>query len=533
MSIDLTKILLREKSNPNYVAKGSSLTWDEEDTNFILLGDAVRELQTPSDSGFSPYDNSKTYSNVLPDYVSYNGNIYEYIKAFPQSGVTPGSDPLTWKVASVGQFSHQQNTDQFIDFGGPFQASAQEIYTIIHSTQPDQIFKGEWVGTGSPAEAYLAGDVVLHSLIIWEASADNSGEEPGTGMSWTPQGFFQGTYGPSWNGLLPISGADIYAKFEGLTAELETDFDSIYLRLDGLYDMTGDLDMNMHNIANGGIITALNGLSTDGVASIFSDTVNNNFFAGLNAGNAQIGTNVNAFGPGAGAHNSGNDVNAFGPGAGTSSSGTYVNAFGINACYGQTGNQVNAYGPSSCFGNTGSSVDAMGSNSAWQNSGNDVKAFGADSAKLNTLDEICAISYIKDLFLNNVGDNGSTVMQNVNIQTAMAVNGTDSSASASTLSFASARGTGAGNSGNLQWMYSPPLATGATRQSLTLGAEMLGPSGEFRFANTVYFGSAKNTAGSGRLYFVPGAGPGGSGASFNFEYYDTLLSSYQTVLDIS
>lgn len=281
MSIDLTKILLREKSNPNYMAKGSSLTWDEEDTNFILLGDAVRELQVPGDSGFSPYDNSKTYSNVLPDYVSYDGNIYEYIKAFPQSGVTPGSDPLTWQVASVGQFSHQQNTDQYVDFGGAYETSAQEIYTAVHSNSGDQIFRGTWVGSGSPQPTYLEGDVVLHSGGLYQAVNDNTNSEPGVTMDWLIQIVSEATYGPGWalNTAAATEGS-VYEKIESL----ETDFDAIYERLDGLYEWTGDHD------AGGFFLNGLAGLKI-GVYGTVSETM-----AGLAyiTGNSIIANPVNA-----------------------------------------------------------------------------------------------------------------------------------------------------------------------------------------------------------------------------------------------
>jgi len=138
MSVSLLyNVLLRVLSDPNLTAKGSSLTWTEEDTNFKILVDAIKELAAVGDtSGFEPYNNYTTYSDDDPDYVSYNGNIYEYINPVPQSGITPGTDPLTWQIASQGQFAHIQNTDQYLDFGGANQVSAAAIKAFIEAVYP-------------------------------------------------------------------------------------------------------------------------------------------------------------------------------------------------------------------------------------------------------------------------------------------------------------------------------------------------------------------------------------------------------------
>lgn len=48
----------------------------------------------------------------------------------------------------------------------------------------------------------------------------------------------------------------------------------------------------------------------------------------------------------------------------------------------------------------------------------------------------------------------------------------------------------------------------------------------------LYFGD-KNVPGSGRIIFQAGGGPGGTGAMFHFEYYNSVLGSYQVIGDIS
>lgn len=75
--------------------------------------DAIDTLSTPPDSNFDEYDPAKVYSNALPDYVSYEGNIYKYINATPTAGATPDESPTFWELSSSGAFAHQQNTDQY------------------------------------------------------------------------------------------------------------------------------------------------------------------------------------------------------------------------------------------------------------------------------------------------------------------------------------------------------------------------------------------------------------------------------------
>jgi hypothetical protein len=133
----LPQVLLRILSDPIYSAKGSALTWVQLDTDLKIIADACRELAAiGAASGFEPYDNSETYSDTDPDYVSYNNNIYEYINPIPQSGITPGTDPLTWQLSSQGQFAHLQNTDQYLDFGGANQVSAAAIKAFIEAVYP-------------------------------------------------------------------------------------------------------------------------------------------------------------------------------------------------------------------------------------------------------------------------------------------------------------------------------------------------------------------------------------------------------------
>jgi hypothetical protein len=130
----LPQVLLRILTDPIYAAKGSALTWVQLDTDLKIIADAIRELAAVGDtSGFTPYNNGTTYSNTLPDYVSYQNNVYEYINPVPQSGITPGTDPLTWQITSQGLFAHERNKDQYLDFGGAAQVSAVDLYNLLNA----------------------------------------------------------------------------------------------------------------------------------------------------------------------------------------------------------------------------------------------------------------------------------------------------------------------------------------------------------------------------------------------------------------
>lgn len=60
---------------------------------------------------FTPYEPAETYSRDKPDFVSYNGNVYEYIGITPAAGKNPGTELDFWQLASAGRFTHLQNTD--------------------------------------------------------------------------------------------------------------------------------------------------------------------------------------------------------------------------------------------------------------------------------------------------------------------------------------------------------------------------------------------------------------------------------------
>jgi hypothetical protein len=130
----LDNILLREKVDPVLTAKGSELTFDEEDTNFVIIHDAIKELAVIEVGGVDAYDAGEEYSLTSPaTYVTYGNNTWQYINAVPSTGVTPGTDPTTWALASSGAFSHSQNTDTKLAEGTVNEVTALEIRTFLDS----------------------------------------------------------------------------------------------------------------------------------------------------------------------------------------------------------------------------------------------------------------------------------------------------------------------------------------------------------------------------------------------------------------
>lgn len=131
----ITDILLRTVSHADLTTKNAVITWEEEDQNFIEIYEALKALQNVDVSLFEPYNAGTTYESG--DYVSYDGNIYRFINVTPTAGITPGTDPLYWELASVGEFAHQQNYDQYLDFGGPNQVSAADLYALLNGGTSD------------------------------------------------------------------------------------------------------------------------------------------------------------------------------------------------------------------------------------------------------------------------------------------------------------------------------------------------------------------------------------------------------------
>ena len=112
------------------LVKGSQLTHEELDDNFVFLDNRISGMSTSVD--VSPYNNGTTYTGTT--YVSYSGNLYLHISGTPTTGVIPDSDPSKWQLVSAGILIHEKNKDQYLDYGGANQVAASEIRSLIDNS---------------------------------------------------------------------------------------------------------------------------------------------------------------------------------------------------------------------------------------------------------------------------------------------------------------------------------------------------------------------------------------------------------------
>lgn len=112
------------------LVKGTQLTHEELDGNFVFLNDRISGLTSSVD--VAPYNGGTTYTGST--YVSYSGNLYLHISGTPTTGVIPDSDPTKWQLVSSGVLIHEKNKDQYLDFGGANQVAASEIRSLIDNS---------------------------------------------------------------------------------------------------------------------------------------------------------------------------------------------------------------------------------------------------------------------------------------------------------------------------------------------------------------------------------------------------------------
>lgn len=131
----LTDIIFRTLTKLGFTTKGIDLTWLELDKNFEALIDFCRSLN-PS-GNIAPYNSGTTYtpSVLYSQYVSYNGNTYQFISGTPQINITPGTPAAVgiWNLVSAGALSHAQNTDTYLAAGTANQISAAQLKAIYDS----------------------------------------------------------------------------------------------------------------------------------------------------------------------------------------------------------------------------------------------------------------------------------------------------------------------------------------------------------------------------------------------------------------
>jgi hypothetical protein len=132
----LNSIVFRILTASPYVTKGSSLTWTEEDTNFKIIGDAIKQVADANVTNFTAYNSGTTYSVTTPaTYVSYSSSIYKAVGT--STGVIPGTDITKWLLVSNGEFTHVKDNDTKLAAGTANEVTATQLRAIVDSFRKD------------------------------------------------------------------------------------------------------------------------------------------------------------------------------------------------------------------------------------------------------------------------------------------------------------------------------------------------------------------------------------------------------------
>lgn len=159
---------LRSLANPTLTAKGSELTWDELDQNFVEL---YNQLLLLSNSSFiSAYNNAIEYNNTLNRYVIYGLQLWKFINATPQTDVTPGTDPATWEKAYATDLVHQINKDTKLDEGNANQVTAAEIRATIDEVTASGIVKKTAAAWAADTTIYATKKTLVVSDLNYEGT---------------------------------------------------------------------------------------------------------------------------------------------------------------------------------------------------------------------------------------------------------------------------------------------------------------------------------------------------------------------------
>jgi len=225
------------------------------------------------------------------------------------------------------------------------------------------------------------------------------------------------------------------------------------------------------SLDNNGMFAAYGGLSTDGVASIFSNTTDNKYFIGGSAGNGSTGMNNVFVGNQAGANSTDDYLIAFGTNALFSSVGANKNSFGINSGYDSNGTNCNFFGTNTGYEFVGDYADFFGFAAGQSGSGNRKIGFGIYAGRLNTDSNVAIFADYYDIYFNYdiARDALGTSTHAVTLQTGGSKAGTNESAAASIFKIAPARGTGNAASGNVVIQRANVQASGTTRHTLSDG----------------------------------------------------------------
>jgi len=123
---DIDNIILRDTTQAPFTNKGDTLTYSELDSDFIVVGLFLSEMQAAID--VPSYSGATVYSTG--DKVLYDSKYWVYLPAMSGTAVAPGTNPTVWELTTIGSLLHEKNQDsQLVGTSGTITADELISYT--------------------------------------------------------------------------------------------------------------------------------------------------------------------------------------------------------------------------------------------------------------------------------------------------------------------------------------------------------------------------------------------------------------------
>lgn len=132
----LTELTILSDDDTIEFVDASEVSLDTKNKKVSLLTlKAFINATTQSSDLFEDWDSGTTYSTSAEDqYVFYNNIIYLFIKLTDSTNERPDLNPLVWDQKTSADFAHIQNTDQYLDLGGPYEISSAKVTRNVKLT---------------------------------------------------------------------------------------------------------------------------------------------------------------------------------------------------------------------------------------------------------------------------------------------------------------------------------------------------------------------------------------------------------------
>ncbi len=168
-------ITLRSVIIAGLTTKGSELTAEEVDNNFVYLWQDLKAKLTAGAANLPSYNPVRTYT--LGEVVGYDDLPWLYVNAVDDAGVTPGSDEDYWLSIDVEKLAHAQNTDQYLDRYGANEVSAAELRAFVDAgstaaniyTTNGTLTSNRTVDLDSQTLTFIDGQVIIGDPIGTDA----------------------------------------------------------------------------------------------------------------------------------------------------------------------------------------------------------------------------------------------------------------------------------------------------------------------------------------------------------------------------